>query len=778
VLRQLIPAVLSTLLAGGLVVGPFATAAPAASAADPAAAASTFTPLTPVRVLDTRSGGPVGAGGTVTLDLASRVPASATAVVLNVTGVTPTASTVVTVYPAGLARPTASNLNLPAGDIRANQVTVTLGTNRAVILHNLAGSIHLVADLAGYYSTGNDAKFSPLPPKRALDTRVTGGPLGPGATRVLDLTGLVPESATAVTFNLTATGATASTFVTAWPVGGSRPDASNLNLPAGDTRPNLVTVALGAGRKVNLFNLAGSVALIADVTGFYTPDYGSVFVPYNPKRVLDTRNGTGTGGTTTPVGSGDQGSLILDLANDVPATSTGVVLNITGVAATAPTHVTVWAPIGNVPNASTVNLSPGQIAPNAATVAFAFEPQVQFHNNSGSVHLVADLAGVFVRPDFPNCMTDCVYSWGLANAPMTGSLLPEQERGLSGVRAVAGGREAVYALLDDGTVRAWGNNDYGQLGNGWASSLGYGGSAVPVPVVGLTNVTAIDSRGDAAYALRSDGTVWAWGDGSRGQLGNGTTGTDASLPVQVGGLFNIVAISAGDNTGYAVGADGTVWSWGSNGGGHLGIGSNVEYSMTPVQVSGLTGITQVAGGGHSNGTYALRQDGTVWSWGYNFDGALGNGVPCVVEQQCVYWSPTQVSDLTDATAVASGVYGGMALRADGTVWTWGANYQGKLGNGAECGVGNPNGCRSYVPVKVANLTGVTQVATFYGGGYVLRGDGTVWSWGSNYRGTLGTNTIPADASSHTTVPVQVMNLSGVEKLDSGLSRGFAIVPNP
>jgi alpha-tubulin suppressor-like RCC1 family protein len=194
-------------------------------------------------------------------------------------------------------------------------------------------------------------------------------------------------------------------------------------------------------------------------------------------------------------------------------------------------------------------------------------------------------------------------------------------------------------------------------------------------------------------------------------------------------------------------------------------------------VSGLTGITAVAGGGHSNGTYALRSDGTVWAWGYNFDGALGHGQPCAPNQDCLSNVPVQVSGLTDATAIASGVYNGMALRADGTVWTWGANHQGQLGDGVTCGTQpNPEGCRSFVPVRVADLTNVTRVAAFYGGGYALRADGTVWSWGTNYGGTLGTTTIPEDQWAVT--PVQVMNLSGVGELSSGTGGGYAIVPNP
>jgi alpha-tubulin suppressor-like RCC1 family protein len=535
---------------------------------------------------------------------------------------------------------------------------------------------------------------------------------------------------------------------------------------------SLLQVVLFANREVSLYNDAGSVELIADLAGFYTPDYGNVFVPFTPKRVLDTRNGTGTGGATDPVGQ--FGWLRVDLATELPETVTGAVLNVTGVDATAPTHVTVWGTPGDPPDASTLNLAPGQTTPNAAVVAISGRRELQFFNDRGNVHLVADLVGMFVVPDFPPCTTDCVHSWGARGTNIGWSPLPTPVLGLSGdVRAAAGGSGAGYALRADGTVWAWGQNFSGQLGNGWMTSSYGSESAVPVPVVGLTGVTAIAARESSAYALRADGTVWAWGANGLGQLGDGSR-TDSSVPVRVTGLTDVVAISAGDVTGYAVRADGTLWAWGFNGDGYLGNGSTVEYSVLPVQVSGLTGVTSVAGGGHGNATYALRGDGTVWAWGHNFNGALGNGQPCELgATDCLSRVPVQVSGLTDATAIASGVYHGMALRADGTVWAWGLNHRGILGNGADCdfSLEDPD-CQAYVPVPVANLTDVTQLAAFSGGGYALRADGTVWAWGSNSAGALGNDTV----ATFTTVPVQVMLGSGVTDLSSGGTTGYGLVP--
>ncbi len=476
-MRRALPTIVTSVLAAGLVlVGEPAQGAPTA---DPAGPASTYASVSPVRVLDTRfgtgTGGstkPVGPGGIITLDLSSTVPATATAVVLNVTGVEPTANTFVSVYPTGQQRGIASSLNLAPGDTRPNQVTVTLGTNRSVNLFNNTGNTHLVADLAGYYAPGAGAKFTALSPNRLLDTRNTGGPLGPGAVRALDLTNKIPASATAVTFNLTGTGPTAATFVTAFPSGTALPNASNLNLPPNDTRANLVTVAVGADRKVSLYNNAGSTNLIVDLTGFYTRDYGASFVPLNPSRVLDTRVGTGTDGAKDPVAAGEV--LPLDLTNELPVNATGAVFNITGVDATAPTFVAAWPEYENRPAVgSTLNLSAGQTVPNASVVALARTRGVYLFNNAGNLHVIADLAGVFTVSEDP-CTTGCVYAWGENSSRKLGtgeaafdSGTPKQVAGLSDVKAVdGGGFRNGYALRTDGTVWAWGSNDDGQLGNG------------------------------------------------------------------------------------------------------------------------------------------------------------------------------------------------------------------------------------------------------------------------------------------------------------------------
>jgi hypothetical protein len=260
---------------------------------------SSFNPVTPCRLFDTRHGtstcvnaspvpaAPIGAAGVLSVPIAgqSGVPADATAVVLNVTGVTPTSGTFVTVFPYGVTRPTSSNLNLPAGSTaRSNLVVVQLDGTGAIDFFNSAGSVQLIADLAGYYSASTGSAYHPMTPCRAFDTRSGLGscvgavrnsptPIGAGQTRSVQLAGpnTIPESATAVVLNVTAVAPSTNGFVTVYPDGVTLPGVSNLNTAAGaGPTPNLVVVPIGATTKrVNFFNGAGSVHLVVDVAGYF-----------------------------------------------------------------------------------------------------------------------------------------------------------------------------------------------------------------------------------------------------------------------------------------------------------------------------------------------------------------------------------------------------------------------------------------------------------------------------------------------------------------------------
>ncbi len=256
-----------------------------------------YTPVAPGRLLDTRptgvtvdglqqAAGVFGAAETRTLPIAGRggVPQfGVAAVALNITAVNPSATSFVTAYPAGTVRPNSSNLNLSAGQTIPNMAIVTLGTNGAIELFNNAGTAHLLVDVMGWFAVGGD--YTTVAPGRLLDTRPTGvtidgqqqagGVFGAGETRTLPIAGRagVPASgAAAVAINITAVNPSATSFVTAYPTGTTRPNASNLNLAAGRTLPNLAIVPLGGGGSIDLFNNAGTTHLIVDVVGWFPPD--------------------------------------------------------------------------------------------------------------------------------------------------------------------------------------------------------------------------------------------------------------------------------------------------------------------------------------------------------------------------------------------------------------------------------------------------------------------------------------------------------------------------
>jgi len=359
-----------------------------------------------------------------------------------------------------------------------------------------------------------------------------------------------------------------------------------------------------------------------------------------------------------------------------------------------------------------------------------------------------------------------VWAWGnnfngqLGDGTTTNSVAPVQVQSLSNVIAIATGREHTVALRQDGTVWAWGLNAHGQLGVGSTVA-----SNTPVQVRELDNVTAIAVGDGHNVALREDGTTWTWGNGSVGQLGNGVRNTFSTTPVQVQNLSDVTTVAAGHFFTLALGDDGTVWAWGRNNFGQLGNGrggwGTADWSGLPVQVQNLNNATAIAaGGGHA---VALRENGTVWTWGNNFNGQLGDGTTADRN------TPVQVRNLRDVTAIAGGANHTVSLRDDGTVWTWGWNRQGQLGDGTTT--------QRNTPVWVRNLSDVTEIAAC-GHTVVIRGDGTVWAWGGNSSGQLGDGTVseslntPAAPYTPRPIPAQTLGPEGEGFLNLGTA------PNP
>ncbi|MCV4234646.1 S-layer homology domain-containing protein [Virgibacillus sp. LDC1] len=296
------------------------------------------------------------------------------------------------------------------------------------------------------------------------------------------------------------------------------------------------------------------------------------------------------------------------------------------------------------------------------------------------------------------------------------------------------------SLVSSGEVYSWGYGDRGQLGDGtWNTRT------TPVMAKNLNHVIDIHSGVRSSMALRQDGTVWTWGANENGQLGIGTI-TNVNAPVQVSGLSGIKAISGGlGYHGMALSENGTVWTWGKNDNGELGNGTTTQQNA-PVTVTGLSDVKAIAAGGYYS--LALKSDGTVWAWGVNGSGELGDGTTTD------RYVPVQVDGLTDVIAIAAGGSHSLAVKQDGTVWAWGSNTYGTLGDGTRT--------HRTRPVQVRNLQHIVAVA---GGGYhslAVDRAGNVWSWGDNSRKQLG---LSSNVSS--LIPVPIPGIEHVREISAG-----------
>ncbi|MFM7080005.1 MAG: T9SS type A sorting domain-containing protein [Bacteroidota bacterium] len=320
---------------------------------------------------------------------------------------------------------------------------------------------------------------------------------------------------------------------------------------------------------------------------------------------------------------------------------------------------------------------------------------------------------------------------------------------LSAQTISAGGGHTLVACSQwsaQGQAMVWGNNLYGQLGNGSAVSI----ATLPA-FANITNVERVAAGWSHCTAVKKDGTLWSWGYNASGQLGLASAAQSISQPTQVAGMTAVRTVSCGHEHTLALKQNGTVWTCGINGQGQLGNGSN-NPSGTFMQVTGLSNIIQVAGGyTHS---MALKNDGTVWVWGGNTVGQLGIGT------YTSHNTPQQNFLLSDVVFIAAAGSHSLAIKSDGTVWSWGKNNYGQLGIGTNT---NHN-----TPQQILSIPSAIAVAAGWEHSMVLKSDSTVWAFGRNIEGQLGIGNLVTSST-----PVQCALPIGSKEISAGTYHNMA-----
>jgi alpha-tubulin suppressor-like RCC1 family protein len=319
--------------------------------------------------------------------------------------------------------------------------------------------------------------------------------------------------------------------------------------------------------------------------------------------------------------------------------------------------------------------------------------------------------------------------------------------GVAALVAAASAPAQAGIVFQSHVVASWGDDREGDLGNGTTD--------VARPQYGdlkfANDVVQVAAGYYFGLALRGDGTVWGWGDNGSGQLGDGTT-TNRSTPGRVLGPDGVVTQVAAGSMSLALLSDGTVWEWGNN-------------LLIPVPVPGLTGITKISASRTFN--MALRSDGTVWAWGGNDRGQLGNGTTVTT------LTPVKVTGLSHVTGIAAGFDAAVATATNGisaltSVWTWGANDHGQLGDGTLAD--------HLVPERITGI-GTSYISAVTAGlwtGAVLGTDGSVWGWGDNSAGQL----VRTPSTAPATRPVSMFAAgSGISQLSAGWSHMLALKSN-
>lgn len=340
-----------------------------------------------------------------------------------------------------------------------------------------------------------------------------------------------------------------------------------------------------------------------------------------------------------------------------------------------------------------------------------------------------------------------LWAWGSSLTNYT----PTQFGTDSNWKTISKGVDHNLAIKTDGTLWAWGSNGDGRCGNGV-----FGGTlANPTQIGTATNWDSVSAGVYHSMAVKTDGTLWAWGDNVFAELGIGSA-PDQNVPVQVGTATNWKSVSASNYFTLALKTDGTLWAWGIGSHGQLGTGS-FGSSNIPVQVGTSTNWNVVVAGDYRH-SLGIKTDGTLWTWGRNDYGELGDGTTTIRN------IPTQIGTDNDWSFVTSGDESTYAIKTNGTLWGWGYNLNGRLGDGTTTD--------KHIPTQIGSNNTWKKVSKHQTHSIALRTDDNLWAWGNNSNGQLGTGNnlnqlTPVAVACPTTLDVRGFFTSE-----------FSIFPNP
>jgi hypothetical protein len=630
------------------------------------------------------------------------------------------------------------------------------------------------------------AWYTPVVPARLLETRAggdtvdgefhTGVPLGPGETIDVDVVGRggVPASGVdAVVVNVTGIAPSQPTHVTVHPTGGALPLASNLNVAPGDVRPNLVMAKVGVGGRISLSNAFGTIDLVVDIAGYVPAD--DAFTPLVPFRLLDTRPGEpspdGRGRPGRRVGPGGTVDIPVLGRGGVPASDVAaVVLNVTAVGPTEATHLTVFPAGSAVPVASNLNVATGVTLANLVVAKLGAGGMVSVSNAFGSIDVIGDVAGYFptdgtFHPLSPTRLFESRPGEPVgAGGTNFANRVPAGEEIVVDLNDVPGIDADVSAVVlnvtavnptDASHITVWPTGVDRPLAsnlnltpgvtapNSVIAKVGAGGHISFENFAGSTDLV-IDLAGyfeleygwlrDVATADGSTcaldwlGEAWCWGLRSHEpyyfDLPDTTSydGDTSTVPYRLGVYDDVVQIGVSWANSCVLRAGGTVWCWGPNAWGQLGNGT-VDAGYVYEQVVGLDRVVELAVGYLQS--CALRDDGSVWCWGRDFSGA----------KRSTIW---RVPNLPDAVRVSVGTDAACAVRIGGTVVCWGVvGNTGVLGDGS--GTDSPTS-----PRPVAGITDADWVEVSGLRACATRTNGEAVCWGNSYLGggSTGSSLVP------------------------------------